>query len=355
MTKNKEFKQASYQVEEQIKLKNKNELEDNEYTYSISGMGQWYSITIKYNGKYIELRDSLKLLPFSVKQIGKAFRTKHQKLDIEYEGERYAGCTITEEEQEYIKNDVLVVKEALEIMFEEGHEKLTIGSCCLEEFKEIWGDEYNKFFPNIYEIEIDKEKYGCTNMGEYIRQSYRGGWCYVVKGKERCRHYNGFTVDVNSLYPSVMHSDLGYEYPYGVGKMWFGNYIPIQAMYDHYYFLTVRTRFNIKKDMLPFIQIKNNFRYNFREMLTTSDVIYKGKRYDKVKNFDGEIETPYVTLTMTQTDWELVKKHYDLIDCTILHGCYFESYCGFFDRYINKYRKIKMESKGARRTLAKLF
>ena len=90
-------------------------------------------------------------------------------------------------------------------------------------------------------------------------------------------------------------------------------------------------------------------------MLTTSDVIYKGKRYDKVKNFDGEIETPYVTLTMTQTDWELVKKHYDLIDCTILHGCYFECYCGFFDRYINKYRKIKMESKGARRTLAKLF
>ena len=255
LTKNKEFKQASYQVDEHIKLKEKNELENNEYTYSISGMGQWYSITIKYNGKYIELRDSLKLLPFSVKQIGKAFKTKHQKLDMEYEGERYAGCTITEEEKEYIKNDVLVVKEALEIMFEEGHEKLTIGSCCLEEFKEIWGDEYNKFFPNIYEIEIDKEKYGCTNMGEYIRQSYRGGWCYVVKGKERCRHYNGFTVDVNSLYPSVMHSDLGYEYPYGVGKMWFGNYIPIQAMYDHYYFLTVRTRFNIKKDMLPFIQI----------------------------------------------------------------------------------------------------
>lgn len=32
--------------------------------------------------------------------------------------------TLTPEEQEYIKNDVLVVKEALEIMFTDGHKKL---------------------------------------------------------------------------------------------------------------------------------------------------------------------------------------------------------------------------------------
>ena len=44
-------------------------------------------------------------------------------------------CNITEKEKEYIANDVLAVKEALEIMFTEGHNKLTIGSCCLEEYK----------------------------------------------------------------------------------------------------------------------------------------------------------------------------------------------------------------------------
>ena len=101
------------------------------FKYSISDMGQWYYIRIKIGKYYIELRDSYKLLPFSLRRIGKAFNTKHQKLEMKYEGYRYAGCPISDEEKEYIKNDVLVLKEALEIMFNEGHNKLTIGSCCL--------------------------------------------------------------------------------------------------------------------------------------------------------------------------------------------------------------------------------
>lgn len=90
------------------------------YQYLISDKGQWYSIIVKINRHYLEFRDSLKLLPFSVRQIGDAFKTKHRKLDMEYEGFRYAGCTITKAEEEYIKNDVLVVKEALEFMFRTG-------------------------------------------------------------------------------------------------------------------------------------------------------------------------------------------------------------------------------------------
>lgn len=38
--------------------------------------------------------------------------------DREYTGYSYAGYEITEEEQKYIANDVLVVKEALETMFQ---------------------------------------------------------------------------------------------------------------------------------------------------------------------------------------------------------------------------------------------
>lgn len=119
-------------------------MQNNTFQYGISDMGQWYSIKIKVNDFIIELRDSLKLLPFSVKEIGKAFKTKHQKLDMEYVGFRYAGCTITDEEREYIANDVLVVKEALEIMFEQGHNKMTIGSCCLQEYKSSIGKKIMK-------------------------------------------------------------------------------------------------------------------------------------------------------------------------------------------------------------------
>ena len=92
------------------------EMLNKSYKYVISDMGQWYSMTIKVNGHYIELKDSLKLLPFSLKQIGLSFKTKHQKLEMEYKGKRYAGCPITQEELKYIANDVLVIKEALEFM-----------------------------------------------------------------------------------------------------------------------------------------------------------------------------------------------------------------------------------------------
>ena len=57
-----------------------NDMKNKSVAYLISDMGQWYRIVIKVNGYIIELRDSLKLLPFSVKRIGDSFKTKHKKL-----------------------------------------------------------------------------------------------------------------------------------------------------------------------------------------------------------------------------------------------------------------------------------
>ena len=334
------------------------EMKNKTFTYSISDMGQWYRIIIKVNDRLIEIRDSLKLLPFTVKRIGESFRTKHKKLDMEYKGFRYAGCEITEEEQEYIKNDVLVVKEALEIMREEGHSKLTIGSCCLAEYRVLLGKPlYYEYFPNLYEIEID-ESYGAKNAGEYIRRSYRGGWCYLVKGKERRIYHNGTTADVNSLYPSMMHSYSGNSYPIRTPTFWQGNFIPDEALEcGRYYFIRIKTRFYIKDGMLPFIQNKSSLMYMATESLTTSDIYNPkdGKYYKEYINLDGEVEQAYMTMTLTMTDFQLIKEHYDLVDFEILDGCYFDSAIGIFDRYIDKYKKIKMESKGAMRELAKLF
>lgn len=153
------------------------------YRYTISDMGQWYSITIvtRY-GYHIELRDSLKLIPCSVKAMGEAYKTKHRKTSIEYVGERRAYGEITEQEQEYLKNDLYVVKEVLEIFYNEGHTALTIGSCCLKEFKELynWG-EYKLDMPDLYAIDLDPQEYGSSNADEYIRKSYKGGWCYLKK------------------------------------------------------------------------------------------------------------------------------------------------------------------------------
>lgn len=355
------FTQAYREIDDRgnVEWLEEKEMKNKTFKYSISDKGQWYTITIMVNNKIIEFRDSLKLLPFSIKKIGKSFGTKHKKLEMEYKGFRFAGCEITDEEKKYIANDVLVLKEALEIMFNEGHKKLTIGSCCLSEYRSFWDEKtYETFFPDLYDVPID-ESYGELTAGAYIRHSYKGGWCYVVRGKENQIKNGGFTADVNSLYPSMMHSESGNRYPVGLPTFWKGDYIPLEALQNNrYYFVRVRTRFYLKPDKLPFIQIKHSLLYDGTEMLESSDVYSKekGMYFDTViDDFTGEEVSTAVEMTLTMTDYKLIKEHYDLVDFEILDGCWFESYIGLFDEYIDKYKKIKQESEGAIRELAKLF
>lgn len=344
------------------------------FQYVISDMGQWYTITIRMpNKKFLILKDSLKLMPFTLKAIGKSFKTKHQKLEMEYKGKRYAGCPISTEELEYIKNDVLVLKEALEFMFNEGHNRLTIGSCCLAEFKKPFEkQEYNAMFPDLYQRELDAEIFGSSTVGDWIHNSYKGGWCYLVKGKE-CKVYkNGVTADVNSLYPSMMHSESGNYYPIGKPRAIVGGEeLPDEARYnpfwyqptfsnnecdDCYYFFRIRTRFRIKPGFLPFVQIKNTMLYKATEALETSDVMDKnGVYYSEYVDKDGNLHDTRVTLTLTQTDLVLLREHYDLYDYELLDYIVFNAEIGIFDEYIDHYAEIKKHSKGAMRTEAKLF
>ena len=357
------------------KFRNNGQMQNKSFKYSISHMGQWYTITIKTDGHYIEIRDSLKLLPFSLKTIGKSFQTKHQTLDMEYKEKRYAGCPITPEELKYIANDVLVIKEALEIMFSEGHRKLTIGSCCLAEYKETMQEDYKNFFPDLYEIPLDPEVYGSPTVGDWIHKSYKGGWCYLVKGKECKEYHNGVTADVNSLYPSVMHSESGSDYPVGkpvfvhlendsgysqakYDPFWFRPQPKPKRMFEFgdFCFFRIKTRFYLKDGYLPFVQIKGSWLYKGTEALESSDVLGKdGKYHEFYTDLDGNLHDTRVELTLTQTDFILLREHYDLVDYELLDYCTFASTIGIFDEYIDKYAAIKKTSKGAKRTLAKLF
>lgn len=124
----------------------------------IDSHGQWYSITAHWKNKFITFVDLLKLLPFSVAAISDAFDCQFSKLEIGYEGERYAGCSITKEEEEYQKNDVLVIHEALNKFFEmSGVEKMTIGSICMYEFDRTCchdKEERKKKFPDLTKIDV---------------------------------------------------------------------------------------------------------------------------------------------------------------------------------------------------------
>lgn len=195
-------------------------------------------------------------------------------------------------------------------------------------------------------------------VDDYIRLSYHGGWTYLKENPKQTVtkilvHLNGCTADVNSLYPSVMR-DHNNVYPYGKPAWWNGD-IPEEVKQKSkdkkiYYFVRIRTRFYLKKNHLPTIQIKHDPNYPAREWLKTSDI----NGLNIKKNMDGKIEKATVEMVMTQTDFQLLQDHYDLEDLEILDGCYFRAAPGLFDAYIDKWAKVKQESKGAMRTYAKL-
>lgn len=333
------------------------EMHAREFKTSISQMGQWYYIKIKWNHTLLEIRNSLKLMPSSLANIGKSFGTKHQKLTMEYTGDRAAYCEIPEEEQEYIKNDVLVLKEALEMMFDAGHNKLTIGSCCLSEFKSGYTrQDYNITFPDLREEPLHYDFCGFFNMWDYVHKSYSGGWCYVNPRYAHRTITYGKVYDVNSLYPSMMHSVSGNYYPYGKGQYCKGKPPDrLDDTLDIYYFVRVRCRFSLKDGCFPWLHIRGDAHYKGNENLYTSDIRYKGKYYRYYYDDNGNICDTKHEFVFTKTDWILFRETYNAYDLEVLDYVWFYARPAMFDVYIDRYAEQKKTSKGFKRQLAKLF
>lgn len=296
-------------------IKDKKEKDDKTFTTLISDMGQFYSIEIFFetkNPKHINkvtIYDSLKILNFSVDHIAKDFNLPIRKLVIDYNEHREIGHILTEQEIDYIRNDVEIMARALKIMFDEGLTKMTIGSDALASYKEI-NKNFNKYFP-VLPYKIDKD----------IRKSYKGGFTYLndsYKGKETG---SGIVFDVNSLYPFVMM----YE------KLPFGDPIYFTGKYEKdilypLYVQTISCIFNIKKGKIPTIQIKNNLSFLPNEY---------------VKSSNGDI----VTLTLTSVDLELFFDHYDVTEITYHSGWKFKAIKGLFSKYVEYWTEKKIQAK----------
>lgn len=319
---------------------------DHAYTYCVSDKNVMYYIKLKIGDCTVEIRDSLKIMPFPLAAIAKSFGTEHKKLEMDY-GKKGPGYIPTDAEKQYIYNDVLVLKEGLEVYSSVAGEmigelSLTIGSHCMRQYKHgLDNKKFNYLFPK----QIDKILPTGENADMYVRRSYKGGWCYLKPQYQyRPIHACGYVYDVNSLYPSVMHSASGCYYP--VGNPTYCAGAPSQAVEDMYkrgriyYFIQVTCEFAIKPRHLPTVQIKNDTLYDSTKWLTTSDV--RG-----IPNA--------VTLTMTATDWHLFLDHYDVKNLTVIDYVYYKARKGIFDDYINYWYGLKQKSKGAMRTLAKLM
>ena len=184
-------------------VEKKEEIKDKTYTTLISDMGQFYQIVFYFEKgnkrvKKVTFIDSLKIIPFSVEQIAKSFKLSISKLKLDYNKPRKKGHILTEEEKNYIKNDVIIVAKALNVLFNEGLEKMTAGANAIFDFKKtINKSKFLHYFPNL-EYGVDKD----------LRKAYKGGFSYLNPIYKEKEVKKVTILDVNSLYPSVMYEKL---------------------------------------------------------------------------------------------------------------------------------------------------
>lgn len=307
-------------VEDNKHVKNKS------YTTLISDMNQVYQITLYFTKeKRVKIYDSFKVIPLSVKRMAKDYGLDEGKGELDYEAYREVGHVLTDAEKDYIRRDVQIVAHVLVEFIDEGLTKMTAGSNALYTYKKMLGGDkgFRKMYPEITEEE-----------DAFIRKAYRGGFTYAdprFSGKEVGE---GIVFDVNSLYPSVMHDC---KLPYGSPE-WFDDKPPCNPKRP-LWVAAVSCRFKVKKNHIPCIQLKGNFRFKQTEYLEKSGV--------------------EVVFTVTNVDWTLINMQYNIKNVEWLGGYTFKANEWQFKEYVDKFTEQKIqaakEGKPGKRQIAKLM
>lgn len=320
------------------------------FVSTISDGGAWYELSVTFGvsggTKTIHFRDSLKLLPFSVESIAKSLKTKHQKLvgDIDYTKPRPVGYEPTEMERKYVRNDVMVMAEAIgKLITREVNltDYMTIGHAAMDQFKTILGGGNIKRGRTIYDMLFTEGVEPVADM--FMRPAYRGGWCYVhrrspyirlneaidLRKRNRQRKHMtinqrmkwlGNTYDVNSLYPSAMR---GKMFPIGHPTILKGEDAANFDLFDHTrpYVVNLTIDFELKPKHLPFIQIRNSSRFVENEYPASSE---------------GPVE-----ISLTGAVWPMFAKHYNIHEMEVHRVFVFEGKKGIFDDYIDYWFRVK--------------
>ena len=303
---------------------------DNTFTTLITERGAFYVIEIyftvrKHLVNKVKIIDAMKIFPnFSVERLAEGFGLEISKLEIDYKEKRPVGHELTKQEIDYIRNDVEIVAWALKAMFEKGLTKMTIASNAIQDFRSRC-KYFKKYFPILPEI---------TDAG--VRASYKGGFTYLNDkyiGKEQG---SGVTLDVNSLYPSIMKFEL---MPIGTPIYYEGKYVDEQDNYN-LFIQTITCSFELKPNKIPCIQIKHSLSFIQNEYLKSSE---------------GKV----VTLTLTNVELELFFEHYNVYNLIYEGGWKFRSTHHIFDDYIDYWMNEKIEASKEgnkpRRQIAKLL
>lgn len=337
------------------------------FTLSQNGMGVMYSITIYIlrDGepmREVEILDSTKLLNFSVEELGVNFLGGElEKEQYDYNLVRYANSPkdLSEKDFSYVEKDVRIVLESLDKFKNSeviaGDTSLsTMASIALSDFKtELYRQATGEVGTKAKQEKLFREI--CpelpSNIEQFVRRSYKGGFCYVNPCCENKINYArgmlGMCVlDVNSLFPYIMRSK---PMPYGQPIRKFENKIEIptvnEEVYD-YYFVRVKVDAVLKPKKIPSLVLKPSDVLFNPESLCTQD--------EWLESTEGEIE-----LVLSKDDYELMHEQYKIISERIEEVMYFRTLDGLFECYIAKWEKIKIQAtidkNPTLRQIAKLF
>lgn len=316
--------------------------EERTFSTLISNMGQWYALEICWNVRYTTTKtgktkkekqrtiiyDSLKKYPFSVEQIAESFNFPIKKGSIDYEKTRPIGYQPTEEEWDYLKNDIQIMAMALKIMFDQGLTRMTRGSDALGDYQDWVKATYGKsrfkqWFP-VLSLGFDKD----------LRKAYKGGFTWVNKVFQGKDIGEGIVFDVNSLYPSQMYDRL---LPYGTPLFYEGEYTHNEEY--PLYIQNIKVRFRLKERHIPTIQVKQSSLFVQNEYLESS------------MNKLGVDEL--IDLTLTNVDLDLFMEHYDILEIHYTYGYMFKASSDMFKGWIDKWIEVKNTTEGAKKANAK--
>ena len=348
------------------------------FTHSISESGQFYNIIIVKPRKasnntpsFIYLWDTMKLFPESLEKVGAQYNTTHFKIKEDtdfYEEIRPVGHELTERESMYLKEDCLVLAEALRGQVEKyGKLYRTRASKAFSFFKEcclLWDDKTNVYeeryigtkefkipyiagyedlygmryrtLPTALKRELIKKKlvpefeYHIPDFQtwDHIKESYHGGISFVNPlYQEKSIKAPITVIDVNSMYPYVMNT---FNIPYGRFEKREGEPTEDRGTW----IACARVSFKLKDPWrLPCIQIKRKYG---REWLSCSTDYRK----------EGELN-PYNddVIWFTKVDYETFQESYDFTVHNWIEYYYFPT-IGATDgmRFVQKYYNAKQEA-----------
>lgn len=278
-----------------------------DYEVSIDNLNNWYQIIIKINDRIVRIWDSLKKFPGqSLDNIAELYniRKKNEKPDFErYRPLDYSPST---EEIDYCLQDSRILAHAINSEFMMGHQRMTLSSDAFESVKSFIGG-YKGWRKNFPELSLAEDR--------IIRPAYKGGWVYVNPIYQEKELDNVTVYDFNSLYPSIMHDCI---LPYKEPRL-------RKPVGGEQYIITFDCQFSLRDGFLPTIQVKNDMRYKQTEYITESMGITR--------------------LSLTNLDYELFKKHYEIEYFDNSNYISFACKKGLLAKYVDYWTEVKIQAK----------